>query len=923
MFIDTSLFENKQLVKIIIKINKLVQRNNENKLLGQIKALFDWMKKNSAEMNFALYIISIIAETYPASLPADILTILESPLTHSEMKIRLNASIIYGYALLYAITEAIQQNKSNERIKLDIFLDLLNDSEGEIRQNVLIFLEQFPDETTNQLFPYLDVFKKLLEKELIPQNLTKIKSILLKLQNKLTLNATIQYISHLKQIYEYSQFPKRSDIVLELLEQFIPNLKNRSSQRWSKQKILQNITNRHPIVKCVDIDDLADEEKISAQEVEEFMLSEMHDSTNYYLQYKEKGHRKILEFEKEVLLKELSTGVIDIDKIYEWLNPCGITTKGIIPVFLRDMMDQNLIKGLLGKQKFFSWKYLKTEITKHIQSKGKINLKSDFQHITKNTLNDIVDEISRKPTFMGFYNKTGTIFYTYKSLTQEIENLAASNNTVDTTVYQEKFGQENQLKLEEYCKNRYFTPYHSDHIYLTNLGLIRIQRAIQKCKQIGHCNLDEQSQELQIPTQILYSVVRKTFDRSNGFWNKDKSQFYFGKYVKKKIKIIQNEHNEDKQKRMIQNLADKLQIEPEEISQKVEEKLQKIAVSLKSKDIFEIKPVLEDLQMETAEFLAFIDTFEQEYLVMDGKVIFAPDKIHAAQIRLKNRILSEAKSKKNLIISKMAVQEKCSSNLVLHLIEELFTEKKIQGIWLEPKVRFLTLYGIQRKMFDAKGFIDLYTVIEEIEPSEEQILYFESILKDLINSQDLKGTYDEETHIYQSEEVAGEANLQTERIRFESEINPYLKEFEYGYTMCREILLREQITPADIDEYQGILSEQIQKILTAEAFIRRWINNANNRLHLIYAGNEKKSRSKGKKLSRKEKAIKNLRKSFLEDEIVSQLMNDFKNWKTLIFAIEQKAGEIIFLKKQLKRNPDDKEKQQRLNGILEYIGFSN
>ena len=31
-----------------------------------------------------------------------------------------------------------------------------------------------------------------------------------------------------------------------------------------------------------------------------------------------------------------------------------------------------------------------------------------------------------------------------------------------------------------------------------------------------------------------------------------------------------------------------------------------------------------------------------------------------------------------------------------------------------------------------------------------------------------------------------------------------------------------------------------------------------------------------------------------DDEFISTLMNDFNNWKTLILAVEQKAGEIVF-----------------------------
>ena len=65
------------------------------------------------------------------------------------------------------------------------------------------------------------------------------------------------------------------------------------------------------------------------------------------------------------------------------------------------------------------------------------------------------------------------------------------------------------------------------------------------------------------------------------------------------------------------------------------------------------------------------------------------------------------------------------------------------------------------------------------------------------------------------------------------------------------------------------------------------------------------------------------RKKFADDEIVSQLLNDFANWKSLIWAISQKAGKIVVLKKKIKFNPDDQESRQELANIIEFLGFQN
>ena len=74
---------------------------------------------------------------------------------------------------------------------------------------------------------------------------------------------------------------------------------------------------------------------------------------------------------------------------------------------------------------------------------------------------------------------------------------------------------------------------------------------------------------------------------------------------------------------------------------------------------------------------------------------------------------------------------------------------------------------------------------------------------------------------------------------------------------------------------------------------------------------------RGEKLDKENK----LYQDFADDEIIASLMNDFNNWKTLILAIEQKAGEIVFLRKKIKSNPDDTENKTKLNQTLEYLGF--
>ena len=179
----------------------------------------------------------------------------------------------------------------------------------------------------------------------------------------------------------------------------------------------------------------------------------------------------------------------------------------------------------------------------------------------------------------------------------------------------------------------------------------------------------------------------------------------------------------------------------------------------------------------------------------------------------------------------MAIRIKCGQLLLLKILNNLISKGEINGFWIEEKNKFITERGIKKRMIDAKGFIDLATIIPEITPTEEQVLYLEKILRDLIDKAQLKGVYNPETQLFQTNDLVGEANLNTERERFKAEINPYLEDMELSYALLKDILIRTDITPGDIDEYENILEENIKKILSRQTSIKRIVYNANQRLN--------------------------------------------------------------------------------------------
>jgi hypothetical protein len=719
------------------------------------------------------------------------------------------------------------------------FLQLILDDSEEIRENTFYLLSQIEKTAYPYLLPHMDLLMEAIEHEVTPKNFDILYQLVSQLLELLSFNALLSHIEKIIDFYKQSDNPIRNEILLHLLEHYVPDLEKRVKERWSKRIIIKKLENRPFLVKVFDLNKISIQENLSIEQVEDYLLSELENNDTFYVQYKEKGNQKILIMEKSRLISLLSSGKIELSHLYELIENAGIQTSGIVPVVIREMLEKRLIQGYTDTKSFYSWKYLKDEAKRTLRQQGFIQLKNFIQNLDKKIVRDVIDEITRDPIYNGIYNIKGTKFHTFKSMTKQIENMSARSNIIDLSSYKDDYGQDNQLRLEKYCQTHFFTNNHIGHKWLTNLGLIRIQQMMQTSQQIGYCDLDEQSNELEIPSQILFTVVRNIFDRRNGFWNKSQNKFFYGNFVKKQISIIQNEPDTEKRDLMIQELADELEIAPAEISQKVEEKLKTITVSLKLKDEFKIKPLMKDLQMDYKEFLHFIDSFNKDYIVLDEKIIFKENMIKEAKQQLKAKIEIDANHQSIIDLKKFAIRSKCSPKLLQNLMESLLKEEKISGLWIEPNIKYLTKYGIQQRMIEAKGFLDLQTSIEEIDATEEQILFLEKIMKDLIAKQELDGIYDEETQIYQSKDVAGEASLNTERERFTKEITPHIEDLEFGYIMCQEILMRPDTTPQDIQEYQEILDEQKKKILYAEAFIRKWINNADQRLSLDYKQQKK------------------------------------------------------------------------------------
>nr|WP_147663004.1 hypothetical protein [Candidatus Prometheoarchaeum syntrophicum]QEE16123.1 hypothetical protein DSAG12_01952 [Candidatus Prometheoarchaeum syntrophicum] len=914
MFIEIPNLTDKKLIKLINNINEDYEREKWNKFETHSNAVIKWLKKES---NTALYILSLIAEEMPESFSHSIFADIDPYIKGDKTKEKINAVIIYGSCLL----NFLSQEDYSDMTHLNGFLELLYDSKSETRQNICFFLEQFPDSFDTQLLLKLNIFIKILEDESNSEVLKTTQNILSRLQPKMSLIILIKYIQQLRDIYENNKSAEISDIILNLIEKEIPLLKKRENSNWSKNQILREIDNRPTLIRFTDLNIISEQENLSLEEVENYLLSQIDEDTIYTLVFIDKNHKKLLELEKEKIISFLSQRKIKLDEIVRIFNDLGIKNNAVVMILIKSMLEKHIIRGYFTKKYYYDWSYLKKEFLQRLQQYGSIDILNYSKSIDKDTIHKLINEIETQG-ILGIYNLEKSKYHTFSAITQEIEKESYRSNIIDLSPYKSGFTQENFYKLEEYCRTKIFTKYHYKHSWLTHLGTTNIQQELRICEQIGECNVEQRAEKLGIHPSILHKITKKIFEHKNGFWNKEEKNFYFSKYVKKRISSIQNELDAVKREKLIDSLADELQVDKDEISQKVDEKLNKIGKMLSEKDEFLINPLLRDLQMDQKEFLKFVDSLEKPdgYLIIHDKIIFSKKRIDEEQNKLSQSIKENVLNLNVMKINELVSKYKCSSHILINILENLLKNGEISGLWIKENEKFLTERGIQERMIEAKSYIDLNSsVIEEITLSEEGIMYLEKILLDLMEQKRLTGVYDQESHVFQSDSILGDADLDNEREHFKKEISPFLEDLERTYIMLRDILLQNDILPNDIDSYEEILEETIRKILQDQSVLKRIINNANNRINKSARKSVKTKTRRDKKEDKDEKIFKN----FANDEIIASLMNDFNNWKTLLYAIEQKAGEIVFLKKKLKSDPEDSKNKEKLNQILEYLGFSD
>jgi hypothetical protein len=921
MLIELPVDPPKQYQKLINRLNESYEKGKSDKISEIIDEMLKIIRQKPEDVNIVLYIISILSEEIPEYLNEDIISAVKVFLKESGIKEKTNAVIIVGTNLINSIESSKKndQDLDDYNVEVSELVGLLENNPPEIRQNVCVFLDQIPHEFDNLFLTKLNFLIDILKVEDNETVLATLGQILLRIQKKLSLSILSNYIRKLTAIYQDSNVPAKSDLILKVIEKEIPILKEREQKKWEKKEILNKINKRMPLARVYDIQKIAKQEKMEESEVEEGILSGIDDEEALSFSFTDKNRKYIVEFEKEPLIRYISETKRRVDDLIKSFDYAGVKHQAILSMIIKDLTKKQLIKGFLSNQYYYPQDFLQNEVIQKLQRQGYIQIQDYLAFLSEKFVQKLLFQISEEGNYAGVYNVKKDTYYTFNFITKEIEQNVAKSNVIDMAVYSEKYEYEDFLRIEDFCRKNFFTPIHKRHQWLTNLGLTRIQTFLKTAEQIGIFDLKKAAGTLDIPEDILLVALKDQFEHKNGFWNEKRDIFYYGKYVKLQINKIQMQKDPVRRDEMIVELSKKLQIPKDELTKKVDEKLTKIAEMLSTKDEVEVNAMQKDLQMDYHEFINFIDGLERPYLVMHGKIIFSSSKIQEERKKLKETIKSEAKQ--NILnLNNIAGRVKCAKPLVNELFKELVSEKAIEGIWLDLDTKFITRSGIEKKMKESDGFFELKSFIENRDLDESEIAYLDSVAKNLIENHVLTGIYAD--GVFQTANVASEVNWTVERERFTNEIAPHLKDLEQTYDILKDILTADDISPSGIDEYEHLLEETIRKILQAEPYLKRILSNADRHIQRIKGVDKTKKGLKGK-VRPKEPELEGEpdEDSFANDEVVAKLLKDLSNWKALILAIEQKAGQIVFLKKKLKANSQDVESLKTLKGIYEYLGF--
>ncbi len=900
-------FKEKDLQKLVKKINECYEKKQNDKLLKEAKRFMDYLS-DSALLSKILYVLASICEEYDGFLTSEDVQKVKALSDNPDEKIRLNAMSILGMYYLNHTDLLLEPAEFN------YFFNFITNKDPEIRENVLIVLNDLSDDFNNLLLlKYGEFFKAFLQEKESEKNSAMLLKIIFRVLKYIPLSICLKNLIELESEISKEKEQWKLGQYKDLLTQLIPDygmIEDKALKNPNRSDLVSVIKNRVPILKIYDLEQLSKETESSVEEVEEELKKITPDESVFSNFFTINNKRFYLELELDRFLKKIDGKKVGLLEIYEMYKTYNIKTS-IFATIIRNLIDSEKTYGYLSPTAFYHDDYLVNEITKEINKTGKLDL-GMFKDIETNYIKDLLFDLNKQGKNKGIFNQSNTMFLSFKGLQKELESKVSKESVIDLSDYKKMLKLEDFLELEEYCiKEKFITEFREGTILLTPVGLLRIMNKIRKESEVfGVIDIPGIQKELNIPKQIIKDVVVGVYNinTKSGLWDNDGDKFYFTQYLKDRIKKVEIIKEEQARKDAVEKLSEELNINVQEISRRMDDRTKNIAEAILKEDIVDIPAFQKQMGMSRTELLDYINRLDKPFLVLDNSLILNETRIEMEKKNIKQDLLRYCQNHNDIKIKTLSSTFKVSEKIIIPMFEELVKEKQISGIWI-GKNGFLTEVGIRTRILSKKDFFSLYSIFGEIELNEEETKFVEAIIAELMEKGQLEGKYDIEQKVFESTNFSGSELVESAKSRFFDMINEYCSFFSNVYDYVKAILMETDLRPSDIDNYRAELDRVLKESVIWDRNLKRQ----------LFAGNEVY-----RKYLRNFPADSrpNVRK-FEDLEDVKNKYNNFKAWKTLLDAVDQKAGEIIFLRKKIKMNPKDEEPKIKLHDIYEYLSFND
>ena len=513
-----------------------------------------------------------------------------------------------------------------------------------------------------------------------------------------------------------------------------------------------------------------------------------------------------------------------------------------------------------------------------------------------------------KITFLK--RKDQETYISLKKIQGQLNSEAAKGSVIDLKSYRQILYDEDFIRLVKNMPREYLSKFRKGTQWLTNLGVQKITNKVQNSKIVGYFDISRISDKLNIGQLLLLDVFDQFVDYRSGIWNNQKNIFYYSKYLKNKIDKISSITDETERLKKINEISKQLNIDRNHILSKIDENLQLIAEEIKQKDQLKISEYLEKTGMEINVFLKFIDELGIIYFKKADLLIFSPQKIEDAKNDIKFMLIDKSKSNEYISLGTYDI----TSSLIEDLIHDLIADGKVKGIFHQNagEVLFYTERGIRTQMLESSFLFSFYDLFYGKELNQTEIGLLREIFDDLIQNRRLKGSFEEETLTFSSDDVIFAKDYNTVLFEFEKKVNNYTQKFETEFQKIKKILSKRQETiyPQEIKIIQETIDKINEKYVHWRSGLEGFIRRTNEKLLNDQGISVKKYKTSLSK-EKKEEIM-----SLEEDPEVNELLNNFNRWTKLFNKLELKYPNVIFYQKRLINNPKDKETENKLNELM-------